>query len=308
MGLVASTAFQLSPAVQTRSFIVLGALATDDVDDDFLYQILVALRSGLGKAQESNTMAIISMLRCICKVIPAIADSRYVPSLFWLSVALLESSHVAFYVEATELLQATLRVLERQGVFERCSVHAYLLAARESFEEITCQLDEILQLSFHDSFSFSLASILFKGLRHKSLRGAAESSLRTLLQLVSAHEVIPEHNARPPPETLGYFIALLPVSTSMITYHRLLEDARVEILVPASEDDERVPQMTLTSLGIENATMALLCASFAGTILGTAQGNDAESEMLYGLLANMSPSYPEVISLVYVFLLFNFAN
>ena len=42
MALVAPTAFQQSPAIQTRSFVALAALAISQVDDDFLYQILVA--------------------------------------------------------------------------------------------------------------------------------------------------------------------------------------------------------------------------------------------------------------------------
>ena len=40
MSLVTATAFQQSPAVQTRSFVVLAALAVSEVDDDFFYQIL----------------------------------------------------------------------------------------------------------------------------------------------------------------------------------------------------------------------------------------------------------------------------
>ena len=44
MSLVTSSAFQLSPAIQTRSFVSLSILATSDVDDDLLYQMLVALK------------------------------------------------------------------------------------------------------------------------------------------------------------------------------------------------------------------------------------------------------------------------
>jgi hypothetical protein len=95
MSLVTSTAFQQSPAVQTRSFVVLAALAVRQVDDDFLYQILVALRTALSKANETNTIVIVSMLRCLCRIVPAIAEtSRYVCSLFWLAVALLQVSHL----------------------------------------------------------------------------------------------------------------------------------------------------------------------------------------------------------------------
>jgi hypothetical protein len=87
MSLVTSTAFQQSPAVQTRSFVVLAALAVRQVDDDFLYQILVAFRTALAKANETNTIVIVSMLRCLCRIVPAVAEtSRYVCSHFWLAV------------------------------------------------------------------------------------------------------------------------------------------------------------------------------------------------------------------------------
>ncbi|KAL7332161.1 hypothetical protein PS15p_204242 [Mucor circinelloides] len=43
MGLVTSTAFYFNPAIQPRSFVTLGCLAQDEVDDDLIYQILVAL-------------------------------------------------------------------------------------------------------------------------------------------------------------------------------------------------------------------------------------------------------------------------
>ena len=46
MGLLTLTAFQLSPSVQPRAFVVMGTLALSDVDDDLLYQMLIAFRSG----------------------------------------------------------------------------------------------------------------------------------------------------------------------------------------------------------------------------------------------------------------------
>lgn len=313
MSLVTATAFQQSPAVQTRSFVALSALAVSDVDDDFLYQILVAFKSALTKANESNTMAIVSMLRCMCKIVPAITEqSRYVCVLFWLAVALLQASHLGFYIEATWLLRITLENMEQQGLFKNNSVQAVLLEAREPLEEITSQLDEMLRLSFETSFSFSLSSIIFKGMRHTGLKASAEAALTTLLRVTS--KAYSENSATsngfrdsPCPEALGYFLALLPVSTTPKSYCRLLnncsvDDSWVSEGGPSDSEEEElgIPRVTDAVLGIQDANIALLVASFAGTILVTAQGDDAETQMLYGLLSSLANSYPEIISITYV--------
>jgi len=54
MSLVASTAFQSNPAIQPRAFTVMGCLARQDVDDDLLYQVLVALRNSITRFMEDN--------------------------------------------------------------------------------------------------------------------------------------------------------------------------------------------------------------------------------------------------------------
>ena len=94
--------------MQTLSFIALRTLAISEVDGDFAYQILAALRTALSKANDTHTMSIVSMLRCLCKIVPAIqGNSKYIASLFWLAIALLQSSLLAFYIEATALLRVT---------------------------------------------------------------------------------------------------------------------------------------------------------------------------------------------------------
>ena len=312
MSLITATAFQQSPAVQTRSFVALATLAVSQVDDDFLYQILVAFKIAFSKVNESNTAPITSMLRCMCKVVPAlVGTSRYICVLFWLAVALLQGSHISFYAEASSLLQVTLRNMEVQGLFKNNSVQNVLLEAREPLEQITSQLDDMLKLSFETNFSFSLAAIIFKGLRHSSLKESAEAALRTLLQVtVAAHDdkELPDLASH---EALGYVIALLPVSTTPKAFHRLLKESKldsdwnIDIAIPDGDDDDDVgtPRFTAELLGIQDSTTALLVASFAGSILYSAQGDDAETEILYGLLSSLCFSYPDIVSMTYVLIL-----
>jgi hypothetical protein len=302
MSLVTATAFQQSPAIQTRSFVALAALAVSQVDDDFLYQILVAFKSALGRANESNTAPITSMLRCMCKIVPAVVGtSRYIGVLFWLAVALLQGSHASYYAEASSLLQVTLKTMEEQGLFKHNSVQNVLLDAREPLEPVTSQLDDMLRLSFETSFSFSLAAIIFKGLRHSALKGSAEAALRTLLQATVAAHDPDESPDLAFHEALGYFIALLPVSTTPKDFHRLLRESKIDtadtVVPDAHEDDGCAPRLTAELLNIHDSTTALLVASFVGSILSTAQGDDAEAEILYDLLSSLSLPYPDVISM-----------
>ena len=307
MSLITATAFQQFPAVQTRSFVALATLAVSQVDDDFLYQILVAFKIAFSKVNESNTAPITSMLRCMCKVVPAlVGTSRYICVLFWLAVALLQGSHISFYAEASSLLQVTLRNMEVQGLFKNNSVQNVLLEAREPLEQITSQLDDMLKLSFETNFSFSLAAIIFKGLRHSSLKDSAEAALRTLLQVTAASYDPTMSLDLITDETLGYFVALLPVSTTPKKFQQLLKEGKldivqsVEIAIQDDYDNGSAPSVTAELLNIHDSTTALLVASFVESMLSTAQGDDSEAEILYGLLSSLSFPYPDTISMTYV--------
>jgi hypothetical protein len=313
MGLVTSMAFQLSAAIQPRAFIVIGTLATSDVDDDLLYQMLVAFKTALSQSSETNTTSVVSMLRCICKIVPALVEnSRYICQVFWLAVALLQSSHIAFYVEATNLLRVTLEHMENQGIFNG-SVHEILLDGRTPLEDIACQLDQLLGLSFDSNFSFSLASIIFKGIRHSGLKDSAEAALRSLLRVtvrssVKENGVVEGTKDVLHPDALGYFLALLPLSTSVAAYHQLLEDCNINISGLSEEvstEGDGVPQVSLAFIGVNDSNTALLMTSFVGAILTTAQGDDAETEILYNLLSDVAVLYPDTVSMAYVTLFFH---
>jgi hypothetical protein len=328
MSLVTSTAFQISPAIQTNAFIVIGSLAASDVDDDFIYQILVAFKSALSQSSETETTTVVSMLRCICRLVPALPqESRYPCQMFWLGVAMLQSSHMAFYVEAAELVRISLETLQARGAFKYRTVSQVLYDGRVLLQDIACQLDNVLGLSFESSFSFSLAPMLFKGLRHAPLKASGEAVLRTLLRVTTTPPSLEVKNegkgddddeddddeddkldARYPlhPDALGYFLALLPYSTTVKSHRSLLEDARLDAFwLPQEASDridkeEHIPRLSLDILGITDATTALFVSSFVGAILTSAQGYDAESEMLYILLADVATVFPEVVAMTCV--------
>ncbi|KAL5507799.1 IRA2 [Sanghuangporus vaninii] len=308
MGLLTATAFQLSPSIQPRAFIVMGTLASSDVDDDLLYQMLVALRSAMKMADESDTQCVVSMLNCICKVVPSLPESsRYIGTLFWLAVALLQSSHAAFYKEANDLLCACILTLRQQNAFAEKGFTGTLLESRTCLEEIQVQLDQLLGLSFDSDFSFSLAAVIFKGIRRPNLRESAVNVLRCLL--TTAVSTLPQPSADAPVhnEVLGYFLALLSISTSIPAYEQLLHEAQVgedwlpkkDVIDHLEDTNDQLPHIPFDVLGCQDHQSALLTISFLGSMLSSAQVDDAESQMLFLIMKDAATTFPEVVSLAY---------
>ena len=308
MSLIASSAFQTCPAIQTRAFISLGILATSDVDDDLLYQILVALRSALDSYDDTGTTAVVAMLRCICKVAPGLpVRSRYLVQLFWLAVALLQTSSSTVYIEAVQLVRITIETLASQGAFKERGVATTLLDGRTPLEEVAGQIDTLLGLSFEANFSLCLAAIIFRGIRQPSLREYAEGALRSLLRVATQHCNDHAHaddlGSLPIcPDAIGYFVALLPVSTTSVTFRRLLEEAHVNSIwltdeeVLPLEDDDPISSIPFALFGVTDGVTALYVVSFISSMLGTAQGDDREAEVVFTLLSDIANGYPDVIA------------
>ena len=306
MSLVSSTAFQYSPAVQARAFISLGTLAISDVDDDLFYQMIVALKKVLSETRPSDTdlSMILSMLRCFAKLVPSLTPgSRFFPQLFWLGVALLETGIMGLFIEAAALLKIALENMMSQGMFGERGVSFTLLQERAPMEEISVQLDHMLSLSFDSNFSFSLAAILFKGMRHQGLKEAAGETLRSLLRITTqckGGEGETSPNDMVYFDSLGYFLALIPLSTTHQSFRRLLEDANTNLepsKEPKTAEGRDLPQVPLTLLGISDPTTALLSTAFISSVLTTAQIDDVETEILYRILSDIGNKYPDVIAL-----------
>ena len=284
----------------------MGSLASSDVDDDLLYQMLVALRSAMKMADESDTQCVVSMLNCICKVVPSLPESsRYIGTLFWLAVALLQSSHAAFYKEANDLLCACIITLRQQNAFAEKGFTGALLESRSCLEEIQVQLDQLLGLSFDSDFSFSLAAVIFKGIRRPNLRESAVKALRCLM--TTAVSTLPEPAPGAPvhSEILGYFLALLSVSTTIPAYEQLLHEAQVgkdwfpskDTIDQLEDADDQLPHVPFDVLGCQDHQTALLAISFLGAMLSSAQVDDAESQILFLIMKDAATAFPEVVSL-----------
>ncbi|KXN87068.1 Neurofibromin [Leucoagaricus sp. SymC.cos] len=232
MSLVTFTAFQNIPAIQRHFFVALVALANQDVDDDFLYQILVAFHAALVQADENYSNTVVSMLQCICQIIPILQkNSRYISSIFWLAVSLLQSSYSAFYVEAMILLQTLLESMEEQGMFHDQPIEEVLLEGQSMLKEIMEQLNHLLKLSFKSSFLFTLTAVIFKEMHVCHLKKYAEAALKTLLQVTVKSERDPDATKAMRSSfsnsVLSYFLALLPTAMTLDTYCNLIHECDI---------------------------------------------------------------------------------
>src|SRR5581483_6353987 len=143
MGLVASTAFQPNPAIQPRAFVALGCLAHVEVDDDLLYQILVALKGALDNFSENDCSLIQSIIMCLTNIVENLSKgSRYLRQMFWLSMALIQIGHIPIFQSAVNLPQVTLRALESHNFFVKKDLSSFLLNSRKPLERVAKEMDK----------------------------------------------------------------------------------------------------------------------------------------------------------------------
>lgn len=224
MGLVVGTCFQHNPATQPQAFTVLGYLAADEVDDDLVYQILVAMSTTLSHMTESDSVLLNSMLRCLARVVPGLLpDSRYASSLFWLAFAITEMGYTPLFGAALELMLIALKSLEEEAGIERIAQH--LLDVRKTLGDPARRIDQIAGVSFDRDPSFCLAAVIVKGVRHPSTSSIAKEVLMELLKMtVSQHQASgsEDETSLISKSSVAYFVALLPVCANNVDDMRAL--------------------------------------------------------------------------------------
>lgn len=235
MGLVVGTCFQHNPATQPQAFTVLGYLAADELDDDLVYQILVAMSTTLSHMSETDTVLLNSMLRCLARTVPGLLpDSRYASSLFWLAFAITEMGYIPLFGAALELMLVAIKSLNEDMTIDRVASH--LLEVRRAMGDPARRIDQIAGVSLDRDPSFCLAAIIIKGVRHPSTCDIAKEVLMELLKMtVSQHHSSGSEDASTPlipKNSVAYFIALFPVSANNV------EDIRALFIAAGLEVDE----------------------------------------------------------------------
>lgn len=248
--LVTSTAFQYNPIIQSRAFLLLGCLADltgtmlngsrdedvtlFEVDDDLLYQILVSLRASIHEwSSIANDAPMISIIRCLSKVVKILPDrSRYLPQMFWIGVSMVQYGQVSLFKAGVELLQATVTSICSRDLPAAMGMDlfTFLLEARYDFRDEATALDEATGVDFESHFSFAMAALLVKGLRHPSTKECTTELLSSMLRFsaLDLDGLSRSLEGRVSTVQSGFFIALLPTATRPEDFGALLATAGVD--------------------------------------------------------------------------------
>jgi len=211
MGLVAGTCFQHNPATQPQAFIVLGYLASDEADDDLLYQVLVAMATVLNHFSETDSILVTAILQCLSRVTPGLLpESRYAGSLFWVGVGICQLEYIPLFAPALELVLVALNAIEGDLMERDEELGDYLLSLRVS-SEAGFNLDKVGAVSFETDLGFSLVAVIFKGVRHPSTKTLALEVFQELLRLSVLGRKRRYGEKMVGQNSVGYFIALLPI-------------------------------------------------------------------------------------------------
>jgi neurofibromin 1 len=195
MSLVASTAFQSNPAIQPRAFTVMGCLAREDVDDDLLYQVLVALRNSIGRfMDDKDSEMLIAIVTSLTKMMDKLPSaSRYGMQLFWLALSLVRLVPLPLFNCTALFLDAVLSNIATSGEFKGGRMVPTLLQGRLPLEDAALQLDEIYGIHFNiENFHFALCASLVKGLTDSVTKGTAIRVLSTFLEITGSS--VPEQS------------------------------------------------------------------------------------------------------------------
>jgi len=190
MSLVASTAFQNNPAIQPRAFTVMGCLAREEIDDDLLYQVLVALRHSITRfGEDGSTEMLVAVITALSKMIMKLTSaSRYGLQLFWLAMSLIRLMPTArLFNYATQLLEAVLTNIGISSELRNEKTATYLLQGRGTLEEATLPLDDVYGVHFTpDNFHFAVCACLVRGLTDATTKPSTLRVLSTLLELTTS--------------------------------------------------------------------------------------------------------------------------
>ncbi|WVF65508.1 hypothetical protein IAT40_000236 [Kwoniella sp. CBS 6097] len=302
MGLVAATCFQHNPATQPQAFTVLGYLASDEVDDDLVYQILVAMSTTLSHFAEGDRVLLISMLRCLSRIIPGLLpESRYAASLFWLAVGVLQLGYIPLFAPALELMITALRSVSTAtttSILRGKELSDYVMDARRMIVDQAKKLDQVSGVAFDTDMTFALVAIIFKGIRHPTTKNLTIEVLTELLKLSSdTASTNGEDEPLIAAGSVAYFVALLSTTAGSGE-----EAKKVFTAAGLGSDGDTVDLASISIfdlLVIPDNSTALLLISLIVALLNGSNGSDTDRVILYRLLADASIEMPEVLAMAY---------
>ncbi|KAI9269931.1 hypothetical protein BY458DRAFT_182532 [Sporodiniella umbellata] len=297
MSLATSMTFQFNPILQPRAFVILGCLAQEEMDDDLMFQILIVLRNDLSNFNEKNPELIISILMCLKNIVDNLpGSSRYLLSIFWLAISLIQINHHSIFSHSVKLLHATLRNMSSSGFFDKRSIENVTMAARNTYLSVLSKTDIAAGVNFETHFSFAIAGSLLKGIIFSDCREVIFECLASFLEIESKTGGVPNRiNSR----CLGYFVGLLPFFSKCESIDVLLHMAGItNICLDKLKDPASTYSVIWEVMDIPNDPTGTLLVSLLAGLLSIAQ-TEMEKVFLFGILSKIAASTPEVFALVY---------
>ena len=290
MSLIVSTAVQASFFSQFRTFTVVSTFPNPASDDQSVAAMLLIFKGNLMSSTRDDEGSI-ALLRCMCKAVAELQPkSRYLGSIFWFAVSIIQAEQTQMYPEAIQLLQVTLETMERHGLFNTPSsqnpMAAVLIEARRPLWEAAVKLDELSNVSFQADFGFALTTILWDGLRVPTNIKLLTSVLTRLLK-ISIRAANPNAEPRRSMDATSMPLYLgLSICLDKEEYARLLEeDCHITKLSddePVAKGDREDPAwdwMDLEALGFSDtraivfAITLLLCLEDSNLVEATGKEN-----------------------------------
>ncbi|ORX48285.1 hypothetical protein DM01DRAFT_1385598 [Hesseltinella vesiculosa] len=210
MSHITSTTFQYNPAIQTRTFVILGCLARNYLDDDVIFQIFHTLQQALLDFDSRDARLILSIVMCFKSVVERMGcTKRYLPVMFWSAVGIISMNHPDLFCPATDFLMQVIRSMSATGLVdgEGSNYTEVLLAPLAYVDALWTELDSLNGVNFRGQFSFAILGLLMKGWREPQGR---DISYRCLLAFLKAGRQDTDNVVRA--DMLGYVAGLLPVN------------------------------------------------------------------------------------------------
>ncbi|RDA91312.1 hypothetical protein CP533_3012, partial [Ophiocordyceps camponoti-saundersi (nom. inval.)] len=175
MSLVTSTAFQKNPAIQPRAFTAMGYLTCDEVDDDLLYQVLVALRNSLFRlADNGDGELLLAIVASLSRMVANLHCSRYDVQLFWLAIYLVQLLPLGLFNCIGRLLEATMNNIAVKGNITGEKLVTLLMQSRIQLADAGQKLDDAYGVHFtEENFHFAVCAALVRGFKDSTTRTTA---------------------------------------------------------------------------------------------------------------------------------------
>ena len=207
LSLITLDAFSHNLALQPRAIIALGVLsaAPSLVSHQLFSQVLGVLKDCLQRKDGQIDNLCLASVNCLSHLYEYLSPwSHYFKVFFWIAIGLLQIPDWGLFGATLPLLEAIVKTLNETGHFKEGGMSSFCLGARKGrLESLIQQIDTSNGISFDTNFSFSLATLLLKGLKNSTYKNVTVRTLSSILRLCSETEGS---------KMLGYFSALLPIN------------------------------------------------------------------------------------------------